>query len=96
MAEADSADWRSALDIVKPVTVIAWHRHGFRLLRTWKIRHGRVGRPGVSREVRNLIRRMRRENPLWGAPKYLVRNRKPLYRADDPLPSAVLVSNVGA
>jgi putative transposase len=61
-------NWRSALDIVKPVTVIAWHRHGFRLFWTWKIRHGRVGRPGVALEVRNLIRRMSRDNPLWGAP----------------------------
>src|ERR1700729_1790634 len=36
-------DWRSALDIVKPATVIAWHRRGFRLFWTWKIRHGKVG-----------------------------------------------------
>lgn len=61
-------DWRSALDIVKPATAIAWHRQGFRLFWTWKIRHGRVGRPAVSYEVRDLIRRMSRENPLWGAP----------------------------
>ena len=38
-------DWRSALDIVKPATVIAWHRKGFRLFWTRKIRHGRMGRP---------------------------------------------------
>ena len=61
-------DWRSALDIVKPATVVAWHRKGFRLFWTWKIRHGQVGRPAVSREVRDLIRRMSRENRLWGAP----------------------------
>jgi putative transposase len=61
-------DWRSALDIVRPATAIAWHRKGFRLFWTWKIRHGRVGRPAVSREVRDLIRRMSRENPLWGSP----------------------------
>src|SRR5438445_2627240 len=61
-------DWRSALDIVKPATAIAWHRKGFRLFWTWKIRHGRVGRPAVSREVRDLIRKMSRENPLWGSP----------------------------
>ena len=48
--------------------MIAWHRKGFRLFWTWKIRHGRVGRPAVSCEVRDLIRRMSRENPLWGAP----------------------------
>src|SRR5258707_9990865 len=61
-------DWRSALDIVKPATAIAWHRKGFRLFWTWKTRHGRVGRPTVSREVRELIRRLSRENPLWGSP----------------------------
>jgi len=61
-------DWRSVLDIVQPATVIAWHRKGFRLFWTWKIRHGRVGRPAVACEVRDLIRKMSRENPLWGAP----------------------------
>jgi len=61
--------WRSALAIVKPETVIAWHRGGFRLFWTWKVRRGRAGRPVVSREVRDLIRRMCRENPSWGAPR---------------------------
>ena len=61
--------WRSTLAIVKPETVIAWHRVGFRLFWTWKVRRGRPGRPVVSREVRNLIRRMCRENPSWGAPR---------------------------
>jgi transposase InsO family protein len=62
-------DWRSALIIVKPETVIAWHRKGFRLFWTWKVRHGRTGRPSVSNEVRELIRKLSRENPLWGAPR---------------------------
>ena len=62
-------DWRSALDVVKPGTVIAWHRKGFRLYWTWKIRHGQAGRPPISREIRDLIRRMSRENPLWGSPR---------------------------
>ena len=62
-------DWRSALDIFNPGTLIAWHRKGFRLFWTWKIRHGQVGRPAVPREVRDLIRRMSRENALWGAPR---------------------------
>jgi putative transposase len=61
--------WRSALVIVQPETVIAWHRAGFRLFWTWKVRRGRPGRPVVSREVRDLIRRMCRENPVWGAPR---------------------------
>ena len=61
--------WREALVIVKPETVIAWHRKGFRLFWTWKSRRRIGGRPPVPREVRELIRRMSRENPLWGAPR---------------------------
>src|SRR5215467_9319851 len=61
--------WRSALLIVKPETVIGWHRQGFRWYWTWKIRHGRPGRPCVRKETRDLIRTMSRENPLWGAPR---------------------------
>src|SRR3984893_9072380 len=60
-------DWRSSLAIVKPETVIAWHRAGFRLFWTWKGRRGQPGRPGISREVRDLIRQMCRQNPSWGA-----------------------------
>jgi putative transposase len=63
------ADWRSALVIVKPETVIGWHRKGFRLFWTWKVRHGTAGRPMVSREVRDLIRTMSRANPLRVAPR---------------------------
>jgi hypothetical protein len=63
-------DWRSALAIVKPETVLAWHRAGFRLFWTWKVRHvGQPGRPTVPREIRDLIRKMCRENPGWGAPR---------------------------
>jgi putative transposase len=51
-------DWRSALAIVKPETVVAWHRAGFRLFWTWKVRRGQPGRPLISREVRDLIRKM--------------------------------------
>jgi hypothetical protein len=60
---------RSALVIVKPETVIAWHRQGFRRHWTWRIRHGRTGRPGVSKETRDLIQTMSRMNVLWGAPR---------------------------
>jgi hypothetical protein len=63
------AEWRSALRIVKPATVIAWHRKGFRLFWTWRVRRAQTGRPPVSKEIRKLIRRMSRENPLWGAPR---------------------------
>ena len=47
------ADWRSALIVVKPETVIAWHRKGFRLFWTWKVRHGQPGRPSVPRRMRS-------------------------------------------
>lgn len=62
------SDRRSALLIVKPETVIAWHRKGFRLYWRWKSWH-REGRPSLSLEVRNLIRQMSLANPLWGAPR---------------------------
>src|ERR1700758_3282581 len=62
-------EWRSALVIVKPDTVIGWHREAFRMFWTWKVRRGRPGRPAVSAEIRALIRRMSRENPGWGAPR---------------------------
>ena len=61
--------WQSALALVKPETVVAWHRKGFRLFWTWKVRHGQPGRPIISREVRDLIRKMCRENLSWGAPR---------------------------
>jgi transposase InsO family protein len=64
--------WPGCLDIVvivKPNTVIGWHRMGFRLFWTWKSRRRHRGRPQVPQEVRALIRRMSRENPLWGAPR---------------------------
>jgi len=60
--------WRSALMIVKPETVIAWHRRGFRLYWSWKSRHP-PGRPSVSVEVIALIRKMSQANPRWGAPR---------------------------
>jgi transposase InsO family protein len=63
------AGWRSALVVVQPATVVAWHRKGFRLFWTWKVRHGQPGRPAVQKDVRELIRTMSRENPLWGAPR---------------------------
>ena len=61
-------NWRSALHVVQPATVLAWHRRGFRLFWTWKSRH-RTGRPAVSPDVRALIREMSTANPLWGAPR---------------------------
>lgn len=60
--------WRTALVIVKPETVIAWHRRGFRLWWAWKSRR-RMGRPTVPADIRTLIRTMAQANPRWGAPR---------------------------
>src|SRR5690242_20254904 len=53
--------------LVKPATVIAWHRKGFRFY--WRSRSRRPGQPRISAEIRDLIRRMSNANPLWGAPR---------------------------
>ncbi len=60
-------DWRAHLILVKPETVVGWHRRGFKLFWRWKSRRG--GRPRIPREVIDLIHRMARENPTWGAPR---------------------------
>ena len=57
-----------ALTIVKPDTVIRWHRAGFRSYWRWKSRNC-CGRPTVPLEIRRLIREMSIANPLWGAPR---------------------------
>jgi len=69
-----------ALIIVQPETVIGWHRQGFRWYWTWKIRHGRLGRPQIPRETRELIRTMSRENVIWGAPPGAPRIRSELLK----------------
>src|SRR6266446_1260883 len=53
--------------LVKPATVVQWHREGFRIY--WRWRSGRPGRPKMSTEIRDLIRRLSLANPLWGAPR---------------------------
>src|ERR1700732_313470 len=63
--------WPSLLGlsrVVQPDTILRWHRSGFRAYWRWKSR-GRPGRPRVSRELRELIQRMSKEDPLWGAPR---------------------------
>jgi transposase InsO family protein len=57
-------DWRSALVIVQPATLIGWHRAAFRRFWRWKSRP--VGRPLVTAEAREFIRRLAAENPTWG------------------------------
>ena len=62
-------DWRTALVIVQPETVIAWHRRGFRLFWTWKSRR-RTGRPTVPPDVRALIKPHDvTDEPALGAPR---------------------------
>jgi transposase InsO family protein len=56
------------LAIVKPDTLVRWHRAGFRSYWRWKSRH-RGGRPTVPLAIRGLIREMSIANPLWGAPR---------------------------
>jgi len=56
-------DWRQALVVMQPATLIRWHRQGFRLFWRWKSRHGR---PCIPPSLQALIRQMARENPTWG------------------------------
>jgi putative transposase len=56
-------DWRNALVIVKPETLVGWHRKGFKVFWKWK---SRVGRPRLPESIRKLIIRMALENPTWG------------------------------
>lgn len=55
--------WRDALVIVKPATLVRWHREGFRLY--WKLKSP-PGRPALPLDLQALIRRMALENPIWG------------------------------
>ena len=56
--------WREALVIVKPETLLGWHRRGFRLF--WKWKSKRRGRPRISKDVQVLIQKMAANNPTWG------------------------------
>src|SRR5262245_6555088 len=62
--------WPQVIDamvLVKPTTVVEWHRKGFQFY--WRWRSRRPGRPRIGPEIRDLIRRMSNANPLWGAPR---------------------------
>ncbi len=61
--------WSDALFIVKPDTVVRWHKQGFRLYWRWKCRGGKRGRPTLDSEVKALIVKMADANPTWGAPR---------------------------
>src|SRR3954452_18473120 len=56
------------LEIIRPETLVRWHRAGFRSYWRWKSR-GRGGRPQIDAALRALIREMSVDNPLWGAPR---------------------------
>lgn len=62
-------EWRQALILVKPETVMRWHRQGFRTYWTWKSRRQGLGRPLIDPELRALIRKISLANPLWGVPR---------------------------
>nr|MBA2303826.1 integrase [Acidobacteriota bacterium] len=62
------SEWRVALVIVQPETVVTWHRRGVRLFWTWQSRR-RIGRPSIPPDIRALIRTMSDANPRWGAPR---------------------------
>ena len=57
-----------AITIVRPETLVRWHRAGFRRYWRWKS-CSLGGRPQIDADLRALIRRMSAENPLWGAPR---------------------------
>ena len=58
-------DWRNALVVVRPETLIGWHRRAFQLFWRWKC-HGVGGRPRLPAKLRELIAEMVRENRTWG------------------------------
>jgi putative transposase len=60
-------DWRNALVIVQPRTLIAWHRAGVRLF--WRCK-SRPGRPAIPVELRRLIKQMAQDIPLWGEERF--------------------------
>ena len=62
-------NWRQALQIVTPATVVRWHRRAFAAYWRWNSRPRRVGRPALAPDLRAVIRQMGQANPLWGAPR---------------------------
>jgi len=61
--------WTDVLIILKPITVIRWHKKLFKYY--WRLKYKSKGRPKIPEEIRNLIKQMQKENPLWGAPRIL-------------------------
>ena len=64
-------NWRSALKIFQPDTVVKWHQQGFTLYWRWLSKPRKGGRPRIDPDIQDLIRRMAHDNPGWGAPRIL-------------------------
>ncbi len=62
-------NWQDSLIVLKPETVVGWHKKGFRLFWRWKSRYKSPGRPRTNQEIRKLVYKMAMVNPLWGAPR---------------------------
>ena len=62
-------DWRTALIVVQPDTVVRWHRQWLRRRWTHRSSHSRPGRPSTKAAIRRLVAQMGAANPLWGAPR---------------------------
>jgi len=62
-------EWRSALVVVQPDTVVRWHRQWLRRQWTWRSTRTRPGRPSTDATIRTLVAKMAAANPLWGAPR---------------------------
>ena len=58
--------WENVLVVVQPETVIRWHRKGFKLF--WRLKSQKPGRPSIDIKIQKIIKKMIKENPLWGAP----------------------------
>jgi putative transposase len=63
------SEWRTALIVVRPDTVVRWHRQWLRRRWTWRSKRTRPGRPSTDVAIRTLVGRMAAANPLWGAPR---------------------------
>ncbi len=62
-------NWRSALKIFQPDTVVKWHQQGVKLYWRWLSKPRKGGRPRIDPDIQDLIRRMAHDNPGWGAPR---------------------------
>src|SRR5438093_7285981 len=76
-------DWRRHLVLVRPETVVRWHRRGWRLFWRWTSR-GRLGRPRLSVEVQNLIATIAADNPTWGSERIVSKRSVLRYRRRGP------------